>query len=145
MFEMERRVFLKAVGVAACGLFLPRWVKPSWKQTPTRVFVPYDFELALFNAKGHEITGAGYERIRGVWEDFSPDYKYGRMVANRTFQFPVTKGSWGEVDGMQLYKKTNRGSDIPIPDTYTRFPYTMKIKEPNITLQLPPENFSIHF
>ncbi len=110
----DRRDFLKTVGIVGFGLFLPRWTGGAWKQKPTVLFTPWDYELALYDSDGKEVSGLGYARVRGnMAKDFrryiegiGPWAKNLVIENHRTLNFAPAAGSgWGEINSLGILGK----------------------------------------
>jgi hypothetical protein len=103
--DFNRRDFLVTTGVGLFGLFLPRWTKGTWKQVPTTIIKPWDYEIALLDRFGKEITGAGYARLRGTKEDWGGLVQFPDRVEIRTvakLEFPAAKEGWGTVKHIKI-------------------------------------------
>jgi hypothetical protein len=137
---MNRRDFVKSVGIVSFGLFLPKWIKPSWKQKPTLIIPPYDYEVALLTPAGREVSGAGYTRLLGSWGAFRPAFSQSQRTAeivnNQTLRFPQATGDWGEVDSIAVIPK-KKSFKIA-----AQFASTQKVTSGD-TLQFLPGHLSI--
>lgn len=133
--NVDRRDFLKTAGLAGFGLFLPKWIKPSWKQKP--ITIRPDWELALLDSNGREIDGKGYARVSGSWDDFSTWYN-GSLPNNREFTFPTATRDWGTIHSAQLFDRTGKFLNVgPVRISYPEFVQARDI------VQFTPGNFII--
>lgn len=107
--NIDRRDFLKTAGLLGFGLFLPKWIKPSWKQK--LITVRPDWELALLDCYGREVSGNGYARAFGSWNDFGANYARG-VRNNRELTFPPATGNWGTIHSAKLFDRTGKFVDI---------------------------------
>lgn len=133
--DVDRRDFLKTAGLAGFGLFLPKWIKPSWKQK--LITVRPDWELALLDYYGREVSGNGYARVSGSWDDFRTHYAWG-MPNNREFTFPEATRDWGTIHSAKLFDRTGKFVDVgPVAISYPEFVRARDI------VQFTPGNFII--